>query len=152
MQLKKPQNFRSLKLTEMIQLAFPCFEDICLCCVKGLLAVDCSVSDRDTSIRAGQAFQEHLYMVVVRQGQTAFQAAEQVRVWIVSLLFTESVMRVRSCRKFPRVNFYSVDIWYSSLFNIHLGEKGHQYKTVERVPAPRSCEICLALVYPAVCY
>lgn len=59
----------------MIQLTFPCFEDICLLCVKGLLAVDFSVSDRDTSIPAGQAFQEQLYMRVVMQGQTAFQAA-----------------------------------------------------------------------------
>lgn len=59
----------------MIQLAFSCFEEICLHCVKGLLAVDCSVGDGDTSIHAGQAFQEHLYMMLGRQGQTAFQAA-----------------------------------------------------------------------------
>lgn len=75
MQLKIKTTNRSLKLIEMIQLAFPCFEDICLHCVEGWLAVDCSVSDRDTSISAGQAFQEHYHMTVVRQGHTRFQAA-----------------------------------------------------------------------------
>lgn len=139
MQFKKP---RSLKLRDdSAGLHFLGRQVFALCkrfCLQWI-----AQSGKTTSIPVGQAFQEHLCTVVVRHSQTAFQTTQKVRYCIASLLLTESIMRTRSCRKFPRVKFHSTEKGYLSLFSIYLGERGPEKKIVKWIPAPRSCAKCL---------